>query len=85
MGVALEGGKLSAVAWLARHRATAPWRLRTALGALVAVLMALNAIGAYGFLAKAHIGHAVDSDVAAAGLAADIEARISVQTASWGT
>jgi hypothetical protein len=80
MGVALEAGKLSAVAWLARHRSTAPWRLRTALVALVAVLMALNAIGAYGFLAKAHIGHAVDGDVAAAGLAADIDARISVQS-----
>jgi hypothetical protein len=47
MGVALEAGKLSVVAWLGRYR-TAPWRLRTALVALVAVLMALNAIGAYG-------------------------------------
>jgi hypothetical protein len=80
MGVALEAGKLSAVAWLARYRHMAPWRLRTALVALMAVLMALNAIGAYGFLAKAHIGHAVDGDVAAAGLAADIETRISVQS-----
>jgi hypothetical protein len=57
-----------------------PSRLRTALIAMVVVLMALNAIGAYGFLAEAHIGHAVDGDVAAAGLAADIEARLSVQT-----
>jgi hypothetical protein len=81
MGIAFELGKLSAVAWLARYRHMAPWRLRTALVALVAVLMALNAIGAYGFLAKAHIGHAVDGDVAVAGLAADIEARIAVQTA----
>jgi hypothetical protein len=80
MGVALESSKLSAVAWLARYRSTAPWRLRTALVALVAVLMALNAIGAYGFLARAHIGHAVDGDVAAAGLAADIDARISMQS-----
>ena len=45
----------------------------------VAVLMGLNAIGAYGFLAKAHIGHAVSGDVAVAGRAADTEARISVQ------
>ena len=36
--------------------------------------MGLNAIGAYGFLAKAHIGHAVDDDVGAAGKAADIQA-----------
>ncbi len=48
-------------------------------GALVAVLMALNAIGAYGFLAKAHIGHQVEVDVSVAGRAADIEARIAVQ------
>jgi hypothetical protein len=31
------------------------------------------------FLAKAYIGHAVDGEVAAAGKAADIEAKISVQ------
>jgi hypothetical protein len=80
MGVALELGKLSTVAWLGRFRATAPWRLRTALAALVAVLMALNAIGAYGFLAKAHIGHAVDGDVAMAGVAAEIDANVAVHT-----
>lgn len=78
MGVALEAGKLSAVSWLARHRATAPWRLRTALAVLVAVLMALNAIGAYGFLAKAHIGHAVDGDVAMASVAAEIDANVAI-------
>jgi hypothetical protein len=48
---------------------------------LVAVLMGLNAIGAYGFVAKAHIGHAIAGDVAVAGRAADIEARLSVQAA----
>jgi hypothetical protein len=79
MGIALEIGKLCAVAWLGHHSGVASWRLRTALGALLAVLMALSAIGAYGFLAKAHIGHTVDSDIAAAGKAADIEAKISVQ------
>jgi hypothetical protein len=79
MGIALEAGKLSTVAWLGRYRATAPWRLRTALVVLVAVLMALNAIGAYGFLAKAHIGHAVEGDVAVAGKVADADARIGVQ------
>jgi hypothetical protein len=82
MGVALEAGKLSAVGWLARHRATEPWRLRTALVALVAVLMALNAIGAYGFLAKAHIGHAVDGDVALSGRTADADGRIEAQKAA---
>ena len=51
MGVALEVGKLCAVAWLGHHSGVASWRLRAALGGLVAVLMGLNAIGAYGFLA----------------------------------
>src|SRR5712671_5103914 len=49
MGVALEIGKLAAVAALPTLR----WGpLKAALVALVAVLMGLNAIGAYGFLAK---------------------------------
>jgi hypothetical protein len=76
MGVALELGKLSAVAALPTLRGGA---LKTALGILVAVLMALNAIGAYGFLAKAHIGHQVEGEVTTAGRAADIDARLSVQ------
>jgi hypothetical protein len=78
MGVALELGKLSAVACLGgRYGSPA---LRAALVALVAVLMGLNAIGAYGFLAKAHIGHAVAGDVAVAGRAADVDARLNVQS-----
>jgi hypothetical protein len=79
MGVALEVGKLSAVAWLGHQRGTASWRLRAALTILVAVLMGLNAVGCYGFLAKAQIGHQVEGDVAVAGRDADIEGRISVQ------
>jgi hypothetical protein len=79
MGVALEAGKLSAVAWLGRHQATAAWRLKAALVALIVVLMGLNAIGAYGFLAKAHIEHAVAGEIMAVGRSADIEARVSVQ------
>src|SRR5262249_25062388 len=68
MGAALELGKLSAVAWLGRREGSRA--LRTALGTLVAVLMGLNAIGAYGFLAKAHIGHAVAGETTVAGRAA---------------
>jgi hypothetical protein len=78
MGIALEAGKLAAVSWLGHH-AGASWRLRGALGALVAVLMALNALGAFGFLSKAHIGLSVESDVAVAGKMAEIEARLGVQ------
>jgi hypothetical protein len=77
MGVALELGKLSAVACLGRRHGSAP--LRAALVALVAVLMGLNAIGAYGFLAKAHIGHQVEGDVSVAGRAAEVDTRLSTQ------
>ena len=76
MGMALEVGKLSAVAALPTLRRGG---LKTALGILVAVLMLLNAVGCFGFLSKAHIGHQVEGDVAVAGRAADIEGRISVQ------
>jgi len=55
MGLALEVGKLAAVAWLGHQRGMASWRLRAALTVLVAVLMGLNVVGAFGFLAKAHI------------------------------
>jgi len=79
MGVALEIGKLSAVAWLGHQRDTASWRLRMALGGLVAILMLLNAIGCYGFLAKAHIGHKVEGETAIGGRMAEIQGRISLQ------
>jgi hypothetical protein len=72
LGTALEAGKLTAVAWLARHRANTPSRLRTALGTL-----GLNAIGTYAFLAKAHIGHAVDGKIASA-----VPARVNSRHAS---
>jgi hypothetical protein len=42
--------------------------------------MGLNAVGAHGFLAKAHIGHAVAGDVAVAGRAADVDGKITVQS-----
>jgi len=77
MGVALEAGKLSAVAWLGRGSA-----LRAALGVLVAVLIALNAIGAYGCRAKAHIGHALDGNLAVAGRAADVDSESAFREAS---
>jgi hypothetical protein len=85
MGVALELGKLSAVAWLGRAGCTGegachPARpLKAAIVTLIALLMGLNAVGAYGFLAKAHIGHQVEGDVAVAGRSADVEGRISMQ------
>jgi hypothetical protein len=77
MGVALERGKLSAVACLGRRYGSAP--LRVALVALIAVLMGLNAIGAYGFLAKARIGDAIAGETAVAGRAAEVDARLAMQ------
>jgi hypothetical protein len=64
------------VAWIGRHHGAA---LRAALGVLVAVLMALNAVGAYGFLAQAHISHAVAGEVTSLARGADVEARLSLQ------
>src|SRR6267378_3578988 len=79
MGIALEAGKLSAVAWLGHQRGTASRRLRAAFTVLVLILMGLNAIGCYGFLARAHIGHQVEGETAIGARAADVEARLSVQ------
>src|SRR6266436_8601899 len=41
--------------------------------------MLLNAVGCFGFLSKAHIGHQVDGETVISARAADIEARLSVQ------
>jgi hypothetical protein len=41
--------------------------------------MGLNAVGSYGFLAKAHIGHQVEGETAIGGRMAEIQGRISVQ------
>jgi hypothetical protein len=41
--------------------------------------MGLNAVGSYGFLAKAHIGHQVEGETAVGARLADIEGRISME------
>ncbi len=79
MGAALELGKLSAVAWLGHQRGSASWGLKASLTVLVTVLMTLNAVGAFGFLSKAHIASALAGDLAVAGRSADTEARLSMQ------
>lgn len=78
MGSALEFGKLSAVAWLGQQHGGRV--LRGALVALIAVLMALNSIGVYGFLSRAHIAHAVAGELKVDGDAAAIDGRLSVQS-----
>jgi hypothetical protein len=84
MGVALELGKLSAVAWLGHQRSSTSPGLKASLTMLVAVLMTLNAVGCFGYLSKAHIAHQVDGDLAVAGHSADAEARLSMQTGVVG-
>src|SRR5215469_3940128 len=79
LGVAFEIGKLSAVAWLGHRNGAAP--LRLALAALVAVLMAVNSIGVYGFLSRAHIEHALAGDITVSSKAAAVEARLDAKQA----
>jgi hypothetical protein len=81
MGVALETAKLSAVAWLARRYA-APRVLKVAVTALVVTLMGLNAIGCYGYLARAHIAHAIAGEAKVASHQAQIDARKEVAAAN---
>jgi hypothetical protein len=79
MGTALEVGKLVATAWLRENWRTAPSALRTGLAAMIAVLMALNAVGVFGFLTRAHLERQLAIEVVAADRAAEIEARLLVQ------
>jgi|SRR5215468_2166382 len=72
-----SSARLSAAAWLGGYGGARA--LRAALIVLVAVLIWLNAIGAHGFLAKAHIGHAVDGETAVAARSAEVDARQFVQ------
>ena len=81
MGAAMECAKLSAVAWLGRHYAT-PRALKGAIVALVVTLMALNAVGSYGFLAKAHLEHAVVAEAHVADHQARIDARKELAAAN---
>jgi hypothetical protein len=74
MGTAMECAKLSAVAWLGRRYA-ASRVLKSAIVVLVVTLIGLNAIGSYGFLAKAHLDHAVSAESQVADLQAQIDAR----------
>src|SRR6516225_3019865 len=80
MGTALEVGKLVATAWLRENWRTAPWGLRTGLAAMIAVLMALNAVGVFGFLTRAHLERQLAIEVVAADRAAEIEGRLLVQS-----
>jgi hypothetical protein len=45
---------------------------------MVFVLMGLNAIGAYGFLTRAHLDHVVAAELTVSDRAADVGARLDV-------
>jgi hypothetical protein len=77
LGVVLECDKLRAVALIRMGRGS--WWVRAGLVVTVAVLMGLNAVGAYGFLAKAHIAATEETRKAIAASLADIDGKIAVQ------
>jgi hypothetical protein len=91
LGAVLEAGKLRAVALIGMGRGA--WWVRALLVAAVLALMGLNAVGAYGFLAEAHIaatekaraateevGKATEAaNKAIAASLADIDGKIAVQ------
>jgi hypothetical protein len=69
------------LAWLGRRHA-APRSLKVAVTALVVTLMGLNAIGCYGYLARAHIAHASAGEAKVASHQAQIDARKEVAAAN---
>jgi hypothetical protein len=81
MGAAMECAKLSAVAWLGQRYA-ASRMLKGAIILLVVTLMVLNAIGSYGFLAKAHLDHAAAAEAQVAERQAGVGARKELAAAN---
>jgi hypothetical protein len=81
MGASIECAKLSAVAWLSRRYA-ASRALKGAIVVLVVTLMGLNAVGGYGFLARAHLDRAVAAEVQIADHQAQLDARKELAAAN---
>ena len=75
MGTVFEVAKLSAVALVGQGRVTSR-TLKFGIVTLIAALMVLNFIGAYGFLARAQITYAVSGEVRIADHAAQLQTRI---------
>lgn len=78
----LEAGKLVTVAWLARQWWTAPLLLRLPLLVLVLLLMALSAVGTFGFLSRAHLDRQVTASLAIDRDAAPLAQRIALAEAA---
>jgi hypothetical protein len=74
----LEAAKLVTAAWLARHWRDASPLLRLPLVVMVLLLMALTAVGTFGFLSRAHLDHQVAANESVARDAAPIAQRIAL-------
>lgn len=79
IGATLEAGKLVATAWLRENWCVAQRILRAVMLAMIMVLMALNGVGVFGFLTRAHLERQFVIEVETADRAADVEARLSVE------
>jgi hypothetical protein len=62
MAVALEVGKLVSASWVYRNWTRAPFLLKSYLTVAVIILMLITSMGIFGFLSKAHLEQAADSE-----------------------
>jgi hypothetical protein len=79
MGTTLELGKLVATAWLRHNWCSSTWFLRFVLMGMIAILMVLNGIGVFGFLARARLERQLALEVVVADRAADVDSRLLVE------
>ena len=62
MAVALEVGKLVSASWVYRNWKRAPFLLKSYLTIAVVILMFITSMGIFGFLSRAHLEQAADSE-----------------------
>jgi hypothetical protein len=79
MGVAMEAGKLSTVAWLARNWRASSWTVRNILTVLILTIAGINAAGVYSQLIAAHVGEHTAAVSAVGVQASALDARIEMQ------
>jgi MarR family len=79
MGIAMEGGKLATVAWLARHWRASSWTVRNVLAILILTIAAINAAGVYSQLIAAHLGEHTAAVAAVDVQTSALDARVEMQ------
>lgn len=79
IGATLEASKLVATAWLRENWCVAARILRAVLLAMILILIALNGVGVFGFLTRAHLERQVVMEAETADRAADVKARLTVE------